>query len=647
MKYRREVDGLRAVAVTTVILFHAGIAGFSGGFLGVDVFFVISGFLISSILMHEMEGDRFSLVRFYERRARRILPALFVMMALVTVAATAILLPDDLMRFGRSLVAVPLFVSNLLFRRESGYFAPVNELKPLLHTWSLAVEEQFYLLFPLLLLLLRRRTRGVVLAFFGLVFAVSLAAAEWGSIHRPSPAFYWLPTRFWEPLAGFFVACAVRAGWRDRLSPKAASWLSTLGLLFVFGAIAASSSNTRAPSLFTLVPVVGTMMYLTWSRPTDPAGWLLSTRAMVGVGLVSYSAYLWHQPLFAFGRYLLRDGFDWKVQVGLIALTFALAYASWRWIEQPFRDARFNRGQIFRWTLAGSLLFIGLGSVGVATDGFAQRYVSSLNPADKERYEVLKRNTGEVAERDQKGFGTCQFRNGVITPAFEARFDACAASHGKADFVVGDSHGLQTFAALAQADRTRFIVAIAMGGCHPFDVNVGCQYEPALDFATKRKDKISRMIYSQAGFFLFSPSDGAPGSREMFQRRDLPAFALAEPAIDGTVAYLERFAQVVPVVWLGPAIEPHIDLTNFRELQEAPLRAIPAIEQRYRALDDALAARLQRNVGKVRYLSRIRLFEAKQPLLIYDDGCLMYRDYDHISPCAERRLGPQLLKALE
>ena len=647
MNYRREVDGLRAVAVTTVILFHAGVAGFGGGFLGVDIFFVISGFLISSILMHEMEADRFSLARFYERRARRILPALFVMMALVTVAATAELMPDDLMRFGRSLVAVPLFVSNLLFRRESGYFAPVNELKPLLHTWSLAVEEQFYLLFPLLLLLLRRRTRGFVLAFFGLVFAVSLAAAEWGSIHRPSPAFFWLPTRFWEPLAGFFVACAVRAGWRDRLSPKASSWLSTLGLLLVFVAIAASDSNTRTPSLFTLVPVVGTMMYLTWSRPTDPAGWLLSTRAMVGVGLVSYSAYLWHQPLFALGRYLLREGFDWRVEVGLIALTFALAYASWRWIEQPFRDARFNRSQIFRWSLAGSLLFIGLGSVGIATDGFAQRYLSSLNPADKERYEVMKRNTGEAVERDQKQLGACQFLSGVVTPAFEARFDACAASHGKADFVVGDSHGLQIFGALAQADRTRFIVAIAIGGCHPFDVNIGCHYEPALAFAAKRRDKISRMIYAQAGFYLFTSSNGGPGARDMFQRRDLPAFALAEPALEATVAYLERFAQVVPVVWLGPAIEPHIDLTNFRELQEAPLRAIPAIEQRYRALDDALAARVDRDGDKVRYLSRIRLLEAKQPHLIYDDGCLMFRDYDHMSPCAERRLGPQLLKALE
>jgi hypothetical protein len=155
------------------------------------------------------------------------------------------------------------------------------------------------------------------------------------------------------------------------------------------------------------------------------------------------------------------------------------------------------------------------------------------------------------------------------------------------------------------------------------------------------------MIFSQAGFYLFSSSDGAPGSRDMFQRRELPPFALAEPAIEANIAYLARFAAVAPVVWVGPGIEPHIDFTNFRELREAPERAQPALEERYRALDTALIARLGREGSAVRYLSRIQLFEAKQPLRLYEDGCLTYRDYDHLSPCSERRLGPALLRALQ
>jgi len=646
MKYRREVDGLRAVAVLTVILFHAGVGGFAGGFLGVDVFFVISGYLISTILMAEVEGDRFSLVKFYERRARRILPALYVMMAAVTVAAALVLMPDDLTRFARSLVAVPLFGSNVLFWRESGYFAATNELKPLLHTWSLAVEEQFYLLFPLLLLLLRGRRKWLQVAFFALVFVGSLLVADWGSLHKPSPAFFLLPTRFWEPLAGLFVAYAVDAGWRDRLPARLAAILSTLGLAMVAVAVAAFDSSTPTPGLSTLLPVVGTMLYLTWSRPTDPAGWLLSTKAMVGVGLVSYSAYLWHQPLFALSRYLSAGALSVAGQAGLIALTFALAYASWRWVEQPFRDARFNQALIFRWSLAGSLAFVAVGGAGIVTGGFETRFVASLSPADQTLYASMKENTGDRADRAPKELGDCQFLAPMPTEAFKTRFDDCAAKQGKADLVVGDSHGLQLFGMLAQADTKRFVVGLAQGGCRPFEQSPGCHYEAALTFATERRAQIRRVVFGHAGFYFFSPGRGAAGSRDLFRRPELPSLLLATPAIEATATYLERVAAVVPVVWVGPGIEPHVDVTNFRELRGAEERALPEIARRYRMLDAALAERVG-GLGKVRYLSRIGLFEAKEPLRLYDDGCLMYRDTDHLSPCAERRLGPLLLRVLE
>lgn len=646
MKYRREVDGLRAVAVTTVILFHAGIAGVGGGFLGVDVFFVISGYLISTILMQEVATDRFSLTRFYERRARRILPALFVMMAAVTVAAALVLMPDDLTRFARSLVAVPLFGSNVLFWRESGYFAATSELKPLLHTWSLAVEEQFYLLFPLLLLLLRRQTRMVALAAFGLLFAASLAAAEWGSLHKPSPAFFLLPTRIWEPLAGVFVAYAVAAGWRDRLPARVAGLLSTAGLAMIAGSVALFDSGTPTPGLSTLMPVVGTMLYLTWSRPTDPAGWLLSTRAMVGIGLISYSAYLWHHPLFALARYLGAGALSGPLQAGLIALTFALAYASWRWVEQPFRDARFDRARIFRWSLAGSLAFVAIGCVGSFTGGFESRFVESLSRTDRTLYTAMKENTGERANRAHKVIGDCQFLAFRPTEEFKARFDSCAAKVGKAELVVGDSHGLQLFPALAQADTKRFVVGLARGGCRPYEQVADCHFEAALAFATERRSAISKMIFSLAGFYFLSPGRGVAGSRDMFRRRELAPFALNALGIEGTADYVARFAAVVPVVWVGPGIEPHVDVTNFRELREAPERAVPAIESRYRALDAALADRAGR-IGNARYLSRMQLLEPLQPLRIYDDGCLMFRDSDHLSPCAERRLGPVLRKAVD
>ena len=209
--YRREIDGLRALAVVPVILFHAGFRAFSGGYVGVDVFFVISGYLITSLIIAEKALGTFSLARFYERRARRILPALFVVMAVCIPVAWLCLLPSDMEAFSKSLVAVSVFASNVLFYRESGYFAADAELKPLLHTWSLAVEEQYYVLYPLFLLAAWRFGRKWVVASIAIVALFSLALAQWGAFNSPAATFFLLPTRGWELLAGALIAFYCRS----------------------------------------------------------------------------------------------------------------------------------------------------------------------------------------------------------------------------------------------------------------------------------------------------------------------------------------------------------------------------------------------------------------------------------------------------
>ena len=211
MKYRAEIDGLRALAVLPVILFHAGFEWFSGGFVGVDVFFVISGYLITTIIISEMAEGKFSIINFYERRARRILPALFFVMLACLPFAWLWLAPSDLRDFGQSLVAVSTFSSNILFWWESGYFDTAAELKPLLHTWSLAVEEQFYILFPLFLMLTWRLGIKTILILLSIVFLISLGVAVWGTQYATHPkiisgAFFLLPTRGWELLIGVFAA---------------------------------------------------------------------------------------------------------------------------------------------------------------------------------------------------------------------------------------------------------------------------------------------------------------------------------------------------------------------------------------------------------------------------------------------------------
>lgn len=337
MQYRREIDGLRALAVLPVLFFHAGIRPFSGGFIGVDVFFVISGYLITALALEEKRDGRFSLWRFYERRARRILPALLFVALVCIPLANAFLFPADLKEFSQSLIATLLFVSNVYFWRQAGYFEPQDELRPLLHTWSLAVEEQFYILFPLLLLLLWWRFRAALPWVLAAGALASLAFAEWGSSAKPLFTFYLLPTRAWELLAGALLACAHLAGHLRQLTPAIKETASAVGLGLIIYAVFAFEVTDAPPNLRTLIPVVGTVIILACADAGTLVGRVLSNRLLVGIGLVSYSAYLWHQPLFAFARHRSLTALSTLDLLGLIALTLALAHATWRFVEVPLR----------------------------------------------------------------------------------------------------------------------------------------------------------------------------------------------------------------------------------------------------------------------------------------------------------------------
>ena len=333
--YRPEIDGLRAVAVVPVILFHGGISGFSGGFVGVDVFFVISGYLITSILLREMGQGRFSLWRFWERRARRILPALVLVMVCCIPFAWMWMLPDQYLAFSRSLIAVSVFASNILFWRESGYFAAAAEEKPLLHTWWLAVEEQFYILFPLAVLLIWRLGRRALIAAIALAGLLSLGLSQYAAHASPAANFYLLPTRAWELMAGALCALAL-----DRRGVPGSDALAGLGLVLILGAVVVFDGATPFPSVWALVPVGGTVLIVLFARPGGSVARGLSWRPVVAVGLISYSAYLWHQPLFAFARIAIPGPPDTWLMLGLAVSSLGLAALSWRFVEQPFRDRR-------------------------------------------------------------------------------------------------------------------------------------------------------------------------------------------------------------------------------------------------------------------------------------------------------------------
>jgi len=446
LKYRAEIDGLRALAVVPVILFHAGFELFSGGFVGVDVFFVISGYLITTILIEDIENRRFSIVNFYERRARRILPALFLVMLVCIPFAWMWMLPSQMKDFSQSLVAVSLFASNILFWRESGYFAAAAEEKPLLHTWSLAVEEQYYVLFPIFLILAWRFSKNRVFWMIVAMAAISLLLSEWGWRNQATANFYLAPTRAWELFAGSLAAFIVQ-----KQGVQKNDLLALVGLAAIIFSIFFYDETTPFPSVYALVPVLGVVMLVLYADKATFAAKLLSTKAFVGIGLISYSAYLWHQPLFAFAKIRLLEPSE-ALFVALSMISFTLAYFSWRYVEAPFRRRTpiiRNRTMLFSSSIVLIALFATFGSIGHLTNGFTA--------SSKTR--VL---LNSLSERTTVNHGISSTCEGEFTLS-----DDCTTSSMPTVLLWGDSFAMHLYQGLHASNEEVKLRQITTSSCSP------------------------------------------------------------------------------------------------------------------------------------------------------------------------------------
>lgn len=647
MRYRREVDGLRALAVVPVILFHAGFASFKGGFVGVDIFFVISGYLITSIILKEQQNNSFSIVKFYERRARRILPALFFVVGACIPVAAIWLFPTDLKYFSQSVLSIPLFASNVTFWLTSGYFGPEADLAPLLHTWSLAVEEQFYLLFPIFIILCWPLGRNRIAALLVAITLTSLALAHWGAYNKPLATFFLLPTRAWELGIGALVAMYLAQ--YDHPRPGRV-WQETLaigGVVMVLLAIALYDESTPFPSLYALLPTLGTAFIVLFGTRATVAGRLLGNRLLVGIGLISFSAYLWHQPLFAFARYInVRPPDAWQM-LFLAALSLLLAALTWRFVEQPFRNAKvISRTQLLVAASAASLLCLGLGAWGFATRGFEADFLARHDQRQRAIWSTYNR-TNEDGMYDN---GDCKFHGFKLTDSFAKRFEACRARFGKAIVIVGDSHAMDLFNAISFNTRREFIVGLSSGGCHPQLMRDYCFYEAFISFAEKHRDAIERVIFNQAGFMLIEDAASDAGTtRRIFARPIIPVFKVGEAAVTKTIAYLQRLSGYVDVTWLGPWIEPHL---NAAELMNLSLRCeiknlVPRSKnlETFERLDTYLDKRLSQ-FEDIQYVSAVKALELNWGRDLYDCNGVFWNDRDHFSVLGEQRFGERLTAPL-
>jgi peptidoglycan/LPS O-acetylase OafA/YrhL len=359
MRYRADISGLRALAVIPVVLFHADPRLAPGGYVGVDVFFVISGYLITSIIVADLDRGGFSLARFYDRRVRRILPAYGFMALVTTLAALVLLPPAMLVGYGDQLKAASTFLANRYFLSVTSYFGPAAEEQPLLHTWSLAIEEQFYLFWPLLLVgLAHPRLKALRPYVVGALIAASLFVATRNAVLRPAPAFFNFTGRVWELALGATLAL----GLLPRLKhPWIGEALAAAGVAMIAAAVAVFDKHTVFPGALALVPTLGALFIL-WAGEGGHVTWagrLLSLPPLVFVGLISYSLYLWHWPILVFLRLVAGPHLSAAEVAGAVAAAVAMAAVSWRFVEAPFRRAGFT-------TLRDELKSIAIGVGGLA-----------------------------------------------------------------------------------------------------------------------------------------------------------------------------------------------------------------------------------------------------------------------------------------
>ncbi|WP_342235745.1 acyltransferase family protein [Inquilinus sp. OTU3971] len=605
--YRKDIDGLRAVAVVPVVLYHAGITLLGGGFVGVDVFFVISGYLITSILADDIRRGDSSIfgfiLGFYERRARRIFPALFFMLLVSIIVSVAILLPFDLRAFSRSVVATVSFTSNILFYIESGYFAAPSELKPLLHTWSLAVEEQFYIVFPILLYLLSKtgqRTRNMaLLAIVGLSFAVNI----WGVRPHPTATFYLLPARGWELLLGSLLALNVLPAPTGR---GVREFASALGLALIGYSVLTLSSTDPFPGWNAAPPCIGAALIIWAGAGGDSLGGrLLGLSPVVFIGKISYSLYLWHWPIIVFVKYSINRELA-PAEIGLVVVaSVAAATLSWRYVEQPFRGkgSRFNRRWIFTVSTAAAALFLTAGMTGYLTKGLPQRFPEAI---------PIMAKYVAYPYADMYRLGTC-FRRESQSAAQYPEAD-CYGSTAPDILIWGDSFGAHLYSGL-------------VSGVAPAHLRVG----QATSQACPPILNMPNYIWPGCGAFndhIFEMIKRSPPKNvilsarwELLDRQDIPQ-------LTGTIAALKGLGIDVFVVGQSPTFYAPayaLFIKNMRgDTPSAPVQGIDHGEL------NRLIAAVAEPAG-AKFFGPEELFCTGTRCRIDQDGTLMFWDDGHFT----------------
>ncbi len=667
MKYRPEVDGLRAIAVLAVVIYHAKLGYLSGGFFGVDVFFVISGFLITKNILSEQNNTGFSLLAFYDRRARRLLPVLFLVLMVSCFYAWQYLLPADLVDFSGSALSAIGFISNVFFYFQDNYHAAESSAKPLLHTWSLGLEEQFYLIFPIALILLAGATKFKKTVFFASAIIVSLCLAQYASKHFTEFSFFLLPTRIWELLFGAVLALHDPDSDSDKTS-FIGSIVSLTGLLLIISTFVLFDSNTLHPSFLTLLPVLGATAIIGWGRTCSITRVILGNSISTWLGRLSYSIYLWHFPIFAFA-YIKEgaDGLSINHVLALLFLTLTLSVLSYFLIERPFRNK-----ELLPTKLAyGLILSIGVticawSLMTIKHDGFENRLgdIQSI-------FEGTDRNDSFLTKDGEKCFFKPQSRS-------RCRFEDFAADRNIIN--MGDSHAnmisvpLHQFATSNQYNFYNMILShcpYIEGARRTTGFKAKCE-TPQMEAIKEYLESIppSIIVYTARWpmYLNKEPFDNGEGGKENSLhfpfRPDEKASSEGHQIEELIVLSFERMAAMghtVILVYPTPEVGWHIPSLIKKRLDDVPERPVgrkrsvfekmsittsyPVYKNRTQSTKSILDQISNANVHRV-YPEKLFCSDQTNRCRTHDKNNIFYYDDDHLSQVGASMLVDQISNAI-
>jgi peptidoglycan/LPS O-acetylase OafA/YrhL len=658
MKYYKFLDSLRAIAIIPVVFYHCDKISYKSGFLGVDIFFVISGFLITLIILNDFKNNQFSFSKFLERRLRRIFPLLVTVSSITLIVSWFIMFPIEFRDFGQSIVSLFLFQSNYLFMKETSYFSNLSEIKPLLHTWSISVELQFYILFPLLLIFYFKRLKKFNLLLL-LVFITSISFISYFIFSKYFPVynFYSFTSRIWEFGFGVIAAYLVLSK-----TFKKNNFISSFGLILIFISFLIYNSEFSSFNYSLIIIVFGTTLVLIFFDEKRQTSLLLNNKILIEIGKISYGLYLWHFPIIImFKIYQMQVGTNYlslSQSLSLFFIVLVISFLSKRFIEDPFRKKNpskklkndFKIKKFIKYWASVSLFFISTGAL-ISAFLFTFTYWNIASTKNEKNFYSLIKKT-QVFLQNFETNKKCKKNYSSIKEIDLKNLEYCNNKFGKGVLIIGDSHAEDIIGSLFYLNKEPFIIGLSRPTCRPANKgeSKNCFYDKLNNFIINN-DYFEKFLFHQSGAYflqenkIFFKKNGRSIINTKNENNPLPLFQIDKKKIDSTIQYLEDINyNGYNIFWIGPRIEPHI---SFRKILKKGCKANITLRenlvQNFENLDLYLNNIIKiNNNNKIKYISLIDLvkFDVSKDFMQCDK--IYWIDGDHWSEEGEKYFGQRL-----